>query len=97
MAQVTKGDLDLALKAWEIAREKALLVNQNWALFLKSQQALIRTMRENGWTYAQAKTDVDAASNVHSEALQAAWKEMDDRCRDYMELEAKFVEQQQQP
>ncbi len=96
MAQVTKDDLRQALRAWEIAREKALLENQRHAAFLKNQQELIRLMRENGWTYAQAKTDVATASNGYSEALQAASKEMDNRCSDYMKLEAEFIEQQQQ-
>jgi hypothetical protein len=95
MAQVTKDDLQLALKAWELAREKALILNQNWGVFLKSQQALIRSMLDNGWTYDRAKRDVDDASTVHSEALQASWKEMDDRCQDYLDLEAKFLSQPQ--
>lgn len=52
-------------------------------------------MLDNGWTYQRAMQDVSNASSVHSEELQAAWKYMDEKCRAYQELEAKFLQQQQ--
>ncbi|WP_322405061.1 hypothetical protein [Massilia luteola] len=97
MKQITKDDLRQALRAWEIAREKALLETDRHAVFLKNRQEVIRLMRENGWTYAQAVTDVEAVSNDSGKALQAASQEMDDRCNDYMKLEAEWMKQQQQP
>jgi len=93
MTQVTRDDLDLALKAWEVAREKALLQWQNFGTFLKSQQTLIQSMRDNGWTYERAVREVGEFRNSHSDALQAAWTEMDERAADYMRLEAQFAAQ----
>jgi len=94
MQQMTKNDLDLALKAWEIAREKALLQQQNFGVFLKSQQNLIQSMRDHGWTYQRAVQEVGAFNKSHSDDLLAAWNEMDARCQDYMDLEAKLQAQQ---
>lgn len=54
-------------------------------------------MIANGWTFAEAKRDVNSASTFHNEALLAALKEMDERCREYLDLEAKLKAQQQQP
>lgn len=95
MTQVTRDDLRSALRDWEIARERALLQQQGWGTFLKGQQALIRSMLDNGWTYERAMQDVNNASSVHSEQLQAAGNDMDEKCRAYQELEAKFLQQQQ--
>jgi hypothetical protein len=97
MVQVTKDGLRAALRDWEIARERALLQQQGWGTFLKNQQTLIRSMLDNGWTYQRSMQDVSNASSVHSEELQAAGKNMDERCSSYQELEAKFLQQQASP
>lgn len=86
MAQVTKDDLRAALRAWEIAREKALLENQRNADFLKNQQILIQLLIDGGATAFSAKRDVDQAAAAQLEAFHAAWQEMNDRCREYDEL-----------
>lgn len=51
-------------------------------------------MIDNGWTFDQARRDVDNASTVHNDALLATLKEMDERCRQYLDLEAQLKAQQ---
>jgi len=97
MKRVTKNDVDTALLLWKEASERAQAEHLAWGALLQGQQTLIRSMIDNGWTYAQAKRDVDNASTVHNEALLTALTEMDERCRQYLELEAALKAQQQQP
>lgn len=96
MAQVTRDDVSQALRAWEIAREKALLENQRNAVFLKNQQTLIQSLVDGGATAFAAKRDVEQASAAQLAALHVAWQEMDDRNREYSELIEAFRQQQAQ-
>lgn len=60
----------LGIEGWEIEREQALLIDQDGAMVLRRQQELIRLIRENGWIYGQAVTDVKDAPAVSGDVLQ---------------------------
>ncbi|HJV75132.1 MAG TPA: hypothetical protein VJ654_12980 [Noviherbaspirillum sp.] len=91
--KVTQEDLKAALGAWNEAREKAAQEHAAWGRLLQSHGALIRSMVENGWTFAKAKQDVDGFSNAHNEKLLAALGDMDEKYRLYQDLEAAYNEQ----
>lgn len=90
---VTKEQLDAALKAWEVARDKALLEQQAWSTLTGSHSDLIASLRKHGHTWAQAEAEFGKFSNAHSDAIQSAWRDMDEKCRHYQELHAKFLAQ----
>lgn len=90
---VTKADLHAALEAWAVAREKAGREYEAWGNLLKSHKDLIASMRANGWTWAKAQKEFEALSEGHSDALLAAWKDMDQKCAEYKNLAAKLADQ----
>jgi len=102
MGQVTKEDLQLALKAWELAREKALAQQDKLGGFLKKkheqikldQEGLARSQISTGWSHQMAKRDPDYAATFDHAALTAAVKEMEDRGQAYLDLKEKFIDQQ---
>lgn len=91
--KVTQADLKAALGEWNEARANAAQEHAAWGRLLQSHDALIRSMVENGWTFAKAKKDVYGFSNAHNENLLAAIRYMDDKCRQYQELEAAYNSQ----
>lgn len=91
--KIIQADLKAALDAWNEAREKATQEHAAWGRLLQSHGALIRSMVENGWTFAKAKLDVDCFSNAHNEKLLAALRDMDEKCRQYQDLEAAYKDQ----
>ncbi len=96
VAPVTKADMDSALEAWNIAREKATHEQMAWASVLQSHKVLIESFRANGHTRAAAENAFRQISTGHQEALMAAWKHMDVCCRAYLELQERFKAEQGQ-
>lgn len=83
---VTKEHLDIALKTWAEAHEKALLEQLAWAEVCNSYGVLIKSLHSNGLSFSQAKTEFDRLSVSHRGALLAAWENMDVCCSDYQML-----------
>ena len=92
---VTKNQLDAALAAWEESRDSAALAYSTWALMLQNHAALIASLRDNGHNWSQAQSVFQGLSTAHSEASQATWKAMDERCREYQALHSSFTTQKQ--
>lgn len=91
---VTKEQLDGALEAWEVAREKAFREQQASATPTQSHDVLIASLRTHGHTWEQAEEEFECLSNGHRDALQSAWRDMDDKCNDYKSLLTEFKTQQ---
>lgn len=92
---VTKNELDAALTAWDESRKSAVHTQSAWALLLENHGALIASLRKNGHNWSQAQSVFQGLSAAHSEALQATWKVMDERCREYQALHSSFTTQNQ--
>ncbi len=90
MSTVTKEQLNAALDAWYVARERAGLEQQAWGALTQSHGSLIASLRQHGHTWNQAEAEFERLSNAHREAVLSAWKDMDDRCREYQLLRARF-------
>lgn len=86
----TKQDVDISLDAWYAARDRAAREHEAWGTLLKSQQALIDSLRANGVPFTKAKSEVEKYSKTHNEALLSALKAMDDRCAEYYALAKKY-------
>ena len=87
---VSKEQLDQALEAWEVAREKAALEQSAWATVLNSHATLIGSLRSHGHSWGQANTEFGKLSAAHNEAVLAAHQDMDLRCADYQKLAKQF-------
>lgn len=87
---ITENQLDEALNAWEVSRETAVQEQLAWGRVSQSHNLLIKSLRKHGHTWAQAQLEFEQISNGHSIALLEAWKAMDARCSEYMELLTKF-------
>lgn len=83
---VTKEQLDIALKTWADARERALLEQMAWTEVCNSYGALIKSLQVNGLSFSQAKAEFDRLSISHRGALLDAWENMDVCCSDYQRL-----------
>jgi hypothetical protein len=90
---VTKEKLDAALAAWEVARDTSLLEQQARGTLIQSHRALTASLRQYGHTWADAEAEFDNLSQAHSDSLLAAWKAMDERCREYLDLREKYKRQ----
>ncbi len=93
MTIVTKEMLDQALGAWHVARDKAAVEMQAWQGLVQSHGDLIASLRRNGHTWDQAEAEFEKFSGAHQTALQGAWKNMDQLCREYQALLARFKAQ----
>ncbi|QLA82507.1 hypothetical protein EXV95_18810 [Acidovorax sp. JMULE5] len=94
MKKVTKEDLDRALDAWYVARERAGYEMQAWSILTQSHGSLIASLRENGHSWTQAGAEFATLSGSQQTALLSAWKNMDELCREYQSLLARFKGQQ---
>jgi hypothetical protein len=90
---VTKGQLDTALAAWEVARETSFLQQQALGTLLQSHRALTESLRQYGHTWADANAEFINLSQAHSDSLLAAWKALDERLREYRELLKQYERQ----
>ncbi|MBG7619362.1 hypothetical protein I5R65_07790 [Herbaspirillum sp. AP02] len=88
--QVSKADLDAALAAWSSAKQTAAAEFDAWGEVLRSHQALIDSMQKEGWTYSQAKRDVDMISEDHKERMARAWQAMEERCKEAAAIAAQL-------
>lgn len=103
MTQITKTDLEQALRDWEKAREKALMLQDKLGGFLRrkheqiklDQEKLARSQITDGWSHQVAKHNPDYAATFDQAALTAALKDMEDRAQAYLDLKEKFIGQQQ--
>lgn len=91
---ITKQHLDAALKAWEIARDKAFLEQRALSDLTASHGELIASLRKHGHTWSEAETKFELMTSSHREALQLEWRDMDEKCAEYRSLRAKFKMQQ---
>lgn len=94
MAVVTKEQLNAALDAWYVARERAGLEQQAWGALTQSHGSLIASLRQHGHTWTQAQAEFEKLSNAHRESMLSAWNDMDERCREYQRLRLIYSEQQ---
>jgi hypothetical protein len=94
MGTVTKEQLNAALDAWYVARERAGLEQQAWGALTQSHGSLIASLRQHGHTWTQAQAEFEKLSNAHRESMLSAWNDMDERCREYQQLRLKYSEQQ---
>ncbi|WP_047786355.1 hypothetical protein [Variovorax paradoxus] len=94
MTNVTKEQLNAALDAWYVARERAGLEQQAWGALTQSHGSLIASLRQNGHTWTQADAEFEKLSQAHRGAVLGAWEEMDACCRVYQDLHSKFNAQQ---
>lgn len=93
MAPITQQMLDQALDAWRTARQQALLEQQAWATLIQSHGELIDSLQACGHTWSQVSVEQKKLMDAHQEALQNAWKNMDERSRDYQQLLSKHKAQ----
>lgn len=88
---VTKEQLDRALEAWQIARDRAILEQKAWGTLTQSHGALISSLRAQGHGWAAAEAEFAKLSEAHREALLADLQAMDERCAEYQKLRAMFL------
>ena len=86
----TKEQLDTALTAWEVARDRSMAEQNAWGTLNQNHSALITSLRKHGHTWAQAQAEFEKLSQAHRESLIAAWRAMDERCREYQELRKNY-------
>ncbi len=90
---ITKNQLDQALEAWRVARERALHEQIAWDEILKNHKSLIDSLRNSGHTWSQANAEFENISNYHRDSLLQAWEAMDERCKEYQDLLKRFQAQ----
>lgn len=90
---VTKEELNAALEAWEVARDRASLEQAAFGVLIQNHAHLIGSLRSHGHSWAQATVEFDKFSKTHQEALIAAWKAMNERCAEYHDLNLKLKAQ----
>lgn len=90
---ISKQHLDLALNAWEVARDKAVLEQTAFSVLTQSHSTLMASLRKHGHTWTQAEAEFERMSNAHREALLIDWKDMDKKCAEYRDLLVKFKAQ----
>jgi hypothetical protein len=90
---VSKEQLDAAVASWETARDKSMLEQNAWGILNQSHSTLISSMRLHGHTWTHAQAEFDKLSQAHRDSLVAAWKAMDERCREYQDLLQRFKNQ----
>jgi hypothetical protein len=83
---VTKAQLDTALAAWEVARDRAMHEHQAWGLLMQSHSGLISSLRASGHSWDQADAEFKRISEAHRSSLLSALTDMDEKCRAYQEL-----------
>lgn len=86
MSRVTKDKLDVALNAWEVALTKAKLEMSAMSVVTSSHEILIASLKTHGHTWSEADAQFRALVDAHSEAVQQAWKNCDELCREYHSL-----------
>jgi hypothetical protein len=102
VAQITKADLQEALRNWEVARENARMQHMKLAAFLEQKKEQIALDREqlnrstpsNGWSHQERiHKDPDYATTFDHAAHATAMKKIEDLGQTYLELKEKFVNQ----
>jgi hypothetical protein len=88
---VTKEQLDRALEAWQIAKDRAILEQKAWGTLTQNHGALISSLRALGHGWASAEAEFEKLSEAHREALVTAFQAMDERCTEYQKLRATFL------
>ncbi|WP_427912644.1 hypothetical protein ACPWT1_18770 [Ramlibacter sp. MMS24-I3-19] len=83
---IDKAQSDMAKTLWEQSKTAALQVHQAWDLVMKSQKALMDSMRGAGAPYAQAADQFDKLMDFHSEQYKAAVAYMDKMSDEYQKM-----------
>lgn len=83
---IDKAQSDMAKTLWEQSKTAALQAHQAWDLVMKSQKALMDSMRGAGAPYAQAADQFDKLMDFHSEQYKAAVAYMDKMSDEYQKM-----------
>ena len=83
---IDKGQIELAKTLWEQSRTAAVQAHEAWGLVIKSQKALMDSMRSAGMPFALAADQFDKLMQFHSEQYKAALEYMDKMSAEYLKL-----------
>lgn len=81
-----KAQADMAKALWEQSRNAALQAHEAWGMVMKSQKALMDSMRGAGMPFATAADQYDKLMQFHSEQYKAALEYMDKMSAEYAKL-----------
>jgi len=90
---ISEDQLNAALEAWEVARDRVRLEQTASATLAQSHNAPITSLRKHEHTWQRAEDELKIVSDGHRDALLNAWRDMDAKCKDYRELLTKFKAQ----
>lgn len=83
---IDKAQIELAKTLWEQSKAAALQSHEAWSLVMKSQKALMDSMRGAGMPFALAADQFEKLMQFHSEQYKATLEHMDKMSAEYSGL-----------
>jgi hypothetical protein len=83
---IDQTQMELAKTFWEQSRAAALQAHQAWDMVMKSQKAMMDSMRSAGAPFALAADQYDKLMDFHSKQYSAAQEYMDKMSAEYQSL-----------